>query len=74
MTGFTVQGGGWANVLSDRLGYIVRQGEPYYSSNCDNTSPSSSTGCVFPNAEIPQAAWDPVVSHLFQYIPNANTS
>ena len=70
MTG-SVQGGGWASVLTNRLGYTVTEGEPYYTPGCNQTSwsPNSTTGCVFPGAVIPQAGWDPVSANLLQYIP-----
>ena len=78
MAGYDVVGDGWASVLTNRLagatGQTVVNGEPYYSSGCDNTSASSPTGCVFPGAQIPKAAWDPVSANLFKYIPTtANT-
>ena len=40
----------WAQVLSNRLGYTVTQGEPYYVDGCTST-----TQCVFPNGIIPPA-------------------
>lgn len=72
-----------AQLLSDRLGYTVQQGEPYYFANSDGTSPCLShdpnTGCVFPGASttdvgpiIPQSAWDPVAKSAMQFIPKAN--
>jgi hypothetical protein len=78
MTGFDVAGTGWASVLTNRLagvtGQTVVAGEPYYNINCNNTSASSSAGCVFPNAVIPTAAWDPVSANLFKYIPTSNAT
>ena len=53
--GSGVVGPYWAGLLSSRLGYTVTPGEPYYSAGCTDT-----TTCVFPNAVIPQNAWDPV--------------
>lgn len=41
-----------------------------YTSNCTSNDPV--TGCVFPNAFIPQAAWDPVAVNMLQYIPSPN--
>ena len=41
----TVNGPYWANLLSQRLGYAVTPGEPYYTPGC-----TSSAQCVFPNA------------------------
>lgn len=67
MTG-SVDGQFWANTLSGRLGYRVNAGEPYYTPGC-----TSSASCVFPNAIIPQRAWDAPASHLLSYIPTANT-
>jgi hypothetical protein len=76
------------NVLSQRLGYQVAVNEPYYyapgmetinpsngvvttySSACTSNDPV--TGCVFPNAVIPQSAWDPVAANLMKYIPSPN--
>jgi hypothetical protein len=57
----------WANVLSQRLGYTVSAGEPYYTQGCTNTSQ-----CVFPNAMIPSTAWSAPAQNLLQYIPQPN--
>lgn len=65
----TVQGSYWANLLSQKLGYAVQQGEPYYTSGC--TSP---TQCVLPNAQIPLSAWSTPALNLLQYIPAPNNS
>jgi hypothetical protein len=64
----TVNGSWWAGVLSTRLGYTVTQGENYYSTGCTN-----SANCVFPNAIIPQSAWDPVSPHIVSLIPAPNS-
>ena len=64
-----VAGSYWAGVLSQRLGYAVTAGEPYYTSGC--TDPSV---CVFPNAVIPQSAWSPAAAVTLKYIPQSNTS
>jgi hypothetical protein len=60
----TVNGQNWANELSQRLGYPVSVGEPYYTPGC-----TSSAQCVLPNAVIPQNAWSAPARHLLQYIP-----
>ena len=62
----------WANVLSNRLGYSVLPGEAYYFPGC--ASNSTSSGCVFPNAVIPQAAWSPVATAMLNLglIPQPN--
>jgi hypothetical protein len=61
----TVKGNYWAGVLSQRLGYTVRNGEPY--SGCGDTA-----NCVFPNGVIPQRAFAAPVPHLLPYIPAPN--
>jgi hypothetical protein len=64
-----VSGNYFANLLSQRLGYPVSSGEPYYYPGC-----TSFTQCVLPNAQIPKSAWSVPASRLLQYIPAANTS
>jgi hypothetical protein len=63
--GQTVAGNGWANTLSQRLGYTVNAGEPYYLPDCT----PSNVDCVFPNGVIPTSALDPASVNLLQYIP-----
>ncbi len=63
----TVVGAGWANTLSQTLGYPVAQGENYYTPGC--ADPGT---CVFPNAVIPQSAWSPVAVNSLQFVPSAN--
>ncbi|MGA2577586.1 MAG: carboxypeptidase regulatory-like domain-containing protein [Bryobacteraceae bacterium] len=65
----SVNGQNFANLLSQKLGYAVSPGEPYYTPGCTNPSQ-----CVLPNAEIPQRAWSAPASQLLQYIPAPNTS
>jgi hypothetical protein len=60
----SVSGPYWANLLSQKLGYGVSAGEPYYFQGC--TSPSQ---CVLPNAVIPQRAWSAPALSLLKYIP-----
>jgi len=52
----------FATILSKRLGYTVVPGEPYYTPGCTSNDPNS--GCVFPNAVIPKAAWSPVAAKM----------
>src|SRR6516165_11067779 len=66
LTGAVV-GAGWANTLSQTLGYPVAQGENYYTPGC--ADPGT---CVFPNALIPQAAWSPVAVNSLKFLPTAN--
>jgi hypothetical protein len=63
----TVSGGYWANMLSQKLGYPVSVGEPYYTSGC-----TSSANCVLPNAVIPASAISPIAQNLLKYIPGPN--
>jgi Carboxypeptidase regulatory-like domain/TonB dependent receptor len=67
MTG-TVQGPAWAANLSNLLGYPVAQGENYYTPGC--TSPAA---CVFPNAQIPSAAFTTPSKKILPYIPLPNS-
>ena len=64
----SVNGPYWANILSQRLGYGVTSGEPYYTSTCRTTAQ-----CVFPGAVIPQRAWSTPAQKLLQYVPSPNT-
>lgn len=63
----TVTGAGWANMLSNELGYTVTQAEPYATTTCASTAQ-----CVFPNGVIPQSAFSAPSTHLMQYIPSPN--
>jgi hypothetical protein len=56
-----------ASLLSQKLGYTVTAGEPYYVPGCN-----SPTQCVLPNAVIPQNAFSLPAQNLLQYIPTAN--
>src|SRR5277367_6801961 len=63
----TVSGPYLAQQLTNKLGYGVSTGEPYYTPGC-----TTSLLCVFPNAVIPQRAWSSPAQHLLQYIPLPN--
>lgn len=63
----TVTGGYWANQLSQKLGYAVIPGEPYYTPGCTLNT------CVFPNAVIPQSVITAPSQNLLKYIPLANS-
>lgn len=56
-----------ASLLTQRLGYRVSPGEPFYTTGC-----TSSSQCVLPNGVIPQSAWSLPAQHLLQYIPQPN--
>jgi hypothetical protein len=62
----TVSGSYLAGLLSQKLGYQVSAGEPYYTPGC------SALTCVFPGAVIPQSAWSAPALALLQYIPSPN--
>ena len=49
--------------LTQKLGYPVSGGEPYYFPGC------TSATCVFPGAVIPQSAWSAPALALLKYIP-----
>ena len=63
----TVNGPFLAQTLTNRLGYAVSVGEPFYTQGC-----SSSTQCVFPNAIIPASAFGLPATKMLQYIPLPN--
>ncbi len=65
----TVSGTYFANQLTEKLGYGVTAGEPYYFPGC--TTPSQ---CVLPNAVIPRSAWSAPATALLKYIPAPNSS
>jgi hypothetical protein len=68
----TVSGPYFANLLTQKLGYAVHQGEPYYFNGCSPTD--AQTGqCVFANAQIPQSSWSVPAQRMLQYIPAPNT-
>jgi hypothetical protein len=64
----TVTGTSWANQLSQKLGYTVTAGEPYFTRGCTTAT------CVFPGAVIPQRAWSAPATNLLQYIPKPNNA
>lgn len=61
----SVSGPAWAQILTNKLGYPVSQGEPYFTQGC-----TASSQCVFPNAVIPTTAWSAPSQALLQYIPH----
>ncbi len=65
----TVSGSSFAQLLTQRLGYGVTAGEPYYFAGC-----TSSAQCVLPNAAIPQSAWSSPTANLLKYIPAPDSS
>jgi hypothetical protein len=64
----TVSGPYLASLLSQKLGYGVSAGEPYYMPGC-----VSGNQCVFPIAVVPQSVWSAPAQHLLPYIPLPNS-
>jgi hypothetical protein len=69
----TIDGPYWAQVLTQRLGYTVTNGEPYAvleNSSGNGIQPCLTTAqCVFPGGAIPQAAWSKPAGAILPYIP-----
>ncbi|MGH9328602.1 MAG: carboxypeptidase regulatory-like domain-containing protein [Terriglobia bacterium] len=63
----SVDGPYFASTLSQKLGYPVTAGEPYYTSGC-----TTGSQCVFPNAIIPASAFSAPGAALLKYIPTPN--
>jgi hypothetical protein len=57
-------------VLTQRLGYLVTSGEPYWVSGCNTRMDALAVRCVFPGQVIPQSAWSPVAKATLKFIPN----
>lgn len=57
-------------VLTQRLGYAVSSGEPYWVSGCQTLADAQAGLCVFPSQVIPQAAWNPVAVSTLKFIPS----
>jgi hypothetical protein len=63
----------WATELSNRLGYNVWAGEPYYiAASASGPGCSNNSQCVLPNALLPSSAWSSPAKNLLQYIPQPN--
>jgi hypothetical protein len=60
----TASGPYTASLLTQKLGYPVFEGEPYYTPGC-----TTSAACVLPNAAIPMSAWSAPAVNLLRYIP-----
>src|SRR5690242_2441091 len=63
----TIDGPYWAQVLTQRLGYTVTNGEPYSFAGCASTS-----ACVFPGGTIPQRAFAKPAIGILPFIPVGN--
>jgi hypothetical protein len=55
--------------LSQRLGYTVNTGEPYWVAGCNTAADGIAGKCVFPGQVIPQSVWDPAAKGTVGFIP-----
>lgn len=62
----TVNGAAWAQQLSTQLNQTVTPGEAYYFNGC-----TTYAQCVFPNAQLPTTAFNPIAANLLKYIQPA---
>lgn len=65
---------GWAELLTQRLGYTVVNNEPYSFLGCNTTDTTLPNHCVFPGGVIPQAAWSLPSIKILPYIPAATNT
>ena len=63
---------GWPTELSQRLGYTVTAGEPYWTPGCDTLADGQAGTCVFPGGVIPQSAFSPAAIGTLPSIPVPN--
>lgn len=59
-------------ILSQRLGYTVKTGEPYWVPGCTTPQDAAAGMCVFPNQAIPEAAWDSAAVGTVRFITDPN--
>ena len=62
------------DVLTQRLGYTVSNGEPYWAPGCNSLADAQAGTCVFPGQVIPQSAMSPAALGTLQFIPAATGS
>jgi hypothetical protein len=65
---------GWPTELSQRLGYTVNAGEPYWTPGCNTLADSQAGTCVFFGGVIPQTAWSPAAIGTLPSIPVPNVT
>jgi hypothetical protein len=63
---------GWPTELSQRLGYAVTAGEPYWTAGCNTPADGQAGTCVFPGGVIPQAAFSSAAIGTLPSIPAPN--
>ena len=62
------------DVLTQRLGYTVTNGEPYWVPGCNSLADAQAGTCVFPGQIIPQAAWSPAAAGTLKFMPTPTGS
>ena len=63
----------WASQLTQKLGYTVTAGEPYYvPATAISGACNRNDQCVFPGAQVPTSMWSAPSQALLSYIPEAN--
>jgi hypothetical protein len=65
---------GWPTELSQRLGYTVTAGEPYWTAGCNTAADGQAGTCVFPGGVIPQAAFSSAAIGTLPSIPAPNVT
>ncbi len=61
--------GDFAQMLSQRLGYTVTAGEPYWVSGWNTMAQAQAGMCVFPGQVISPSAFSPAAKGTLQFIP-----
>lgn len=56
-------------ILTQRLGYTVRSGEPYWVAGCNTPADAAAGKCVFPGQQIPKSAFDPAAAGTLKFVP-----
>jgi hypothetical protein len=62
------------DILTQRLGYTVTNGEPYWVGGCNTLADAQAGTCVFPGQIIPQSAWSPAAAGTLGFIPTPTGS
>ncbi|HXF14912.1 MAG TPA: carboxypeptidase regulatory-like domain-containing protein, partial [Terriglobales bacterium] len=65
---------GWPTELSQRLGYTVNAGEPYWITGCNTLADGQAGTCVFPGGVIPQSAFSSAAIGTLPSIPAPNVA
>jgi hypothetical protein len=65
---------GWPTELSQRLGYTVTSGEPYWTPGCNTLADGQAGTCVFPGGVIPHSAFSTAAIGTLPSIPVPNVT